>query len=203
MSEFLFVLKDKGTSNQGWWLKISNADELCDYYEATKPTRYGNVFENYVYGKEWNWAHPIVPNESHAPHINEVGLTECVVRWGSKRNYNIIQSIQGFSAMVVEQQLDEIHKSGAIYINAVSGYHGYYPTDKEYAFVRRKELIFPDFKKDEIRVKQFPGGEHYYAYIGDMQVRDGDTLKWDSYQDAYEMALSLLEENEKEEPELE
>ena len=52
-------------------------------------------------------------------------------------------------------------------------------------------------------MKQFPGGEHYYAYIGDMQVRDGDTLKWNSYQEAYEMALSLLEENEKEEPELE
>ena len=79
-------------------------------------------------------------------------------------------------------------------INSVGGYYRYYPTDKEYAFVRRKELIFPDFKKDDIRIKQFPGGEHYYAYIGDMQVRDGNTLKWDSYQDAYEMALSLLEE---------
>lgn len=25
--DFLFVLKDKGTKNQGWWLKISSADE--------------------------------------------------------------------------------------------------------------------------------------------------------------------------------
>lgn len=31
--DFLFVLKDKGTKNQGWWLKISSADELCAYYE--------------------------------------------------------------------------------------------------------------------------------------------------------------------------
>lgn len=53
---FTFVLRDKGTSNQGWWLKISNADELCEYYKEIAPTRNGRVFENYVYGKEWNFA---------------------------------------------------------------------------------------------------------------------------------------------------
>lgn len=25
--DFLFVLKDKGTNNQGWWLKISSAGD--------------------------------------------------------------------------------------------------------------------------------------------------------------------------------
>ena len=60
-------------------------------------------------------------------------------------------------------------------------------------FVRRKELVFPNFKRDEIRIKKFPNGEHYYAYIDDMQVRDGDTLKWNTYEEAYNQALSMIE----------
>lgn len=155
--DFLFVLKDKGTNNQGWWLKISSADELCAYYEEIVPTRYGKVFENYLYGKEWNWAHPSFKNTEHSKYLGEA----------------------------------------EIYINPVGGYHGY-SGDKEYAFVRRKNIIFPDFKKEHIRVKSFPGGDHFYAYIGDMQVRDGDVLKWDTYEDAYNQALSILDKNEKE-----
>lgn len=49
-----------------------------------------------------------------------------------------------------------------------------------------------------MEVKSFPGGDHFYAYIGDMQVRDGDILKWDTYDEAYNQALSILDENEKE-----
>lgn len=195
--DFLFVLKDKGTKNQGWWLKISSADELCAYYEKIVPTRCGKVFENYLYGKEWNWAHLSFKNTEHSKYLGEAEITEAVVRWGSERNLNIIQSIKGFQMMVAEQQLDTIHECGAIYINPVGGYHGY-SGDKEYAFVRRKDIIFPDFKRHQIRVKSFPGGDHFYAYIGDMQVRDGDILKWDTYDEAYNQALSILDENEKE-----
>ena len=35
-------------------------------------------------------------------------------------------------------------------------------------------------------------GNHYYAYIDDVQVRDGDKLKWDSYDEAYSYASSLV-----------
>lgn len=33
---FTFVLKDKGTNNQGWWLKISSIKELQEYNEKTE-----------------------------------------------------------------------------------------------------------------------------------------------------------------------
>ena len=35
-------------------------------------------------------------------------------------------------------------------------------------------------------------GEHYYAYIGNMQVRDGDILKWNTYEEAYSKALEYI-----------
>lgn len=34
--KWTFVCKDKGTNNQGWWLKISNLDELVNYYEKSQ-----------------------------------------------------------------------------------------------------------------------------------------------------------------------
>lgn len=33
---FTFVLKDKGTNNQGWWLKINSIEELQEYNEKTE-----------------------------------------------------------------------------------------------------------------------------------------------------------------------
>ena len=120
---FTFVLKDKGTSNQGWWLKISSVDELCDYYELTLPTRNGNVFENYAYGKEWNAYHPERKNDSHCPHMKEAALTEVVVRYASERNYSIIQALNSFTYMVAEQQLNEIRESGATKPNALRYTH--------------------------------------------------------------------------------
>lgn len=147
---FTFVLKDKGTNNQGWWLKLSNVDELCDYIKETSPTRYGNVFENYVHGKEWN-----KNSEIHCPHSEEAALTEAVVRYGSDRNFTILQSISGFQAMVAEQQMEEIRECGAIYVNRAGGYHGYYKKAKEYAVVKSDKLIFPDYRKTISKSQNF------------------------------------------------
>lgn len=183
MGEFLFVLKDKGTSNQGWWLKISNYDELAAYYGLVNPTRYGNVFENYVYGKEYN-----KNSNEHMPHHKEEQLTQAVVMYAQQQKLNIINALKGFQLMVAEQQMREIEECGAIYINSCGGYHGYYKGDKEYAYVRRKNLVWPDFKREDIRVKQFPNGKHYYTYVGDLELKG----KCNSYERAYEKGLEYL-----------
>ena len=61
-------------------------------------------------------------------------------------------------------------------------------------FCWRKQLVFPDFKKEDIRVRKFNGGQHWYAYIGDMQVRDGDRLKWNTQEAARAAAEALVVE---------
>lgn len=48
-------------------------------------------------------------------------------------------------------------------------------------FVHRDELKWPLYTSDQIRIKKFDDGTHYYAYIGDAQVRDDNgVLKWDT-----------------------
>lgn len=184
---FTFVLKDKGTNNQGWWLKLSTVDELCDYIKETSPARYGHVFENYLYGKEWNRN-----SVAHCPHFEEAALTDAVVRYGNNRNLTILQSIVNFQAMVAEQQMEEIRECGAIYVNRAGGYHGYYKKAKEYAVVKSDKLIFPDYRKNDIKITKFPYGNHYYAKVGSTEVRDGDVIKWNTYEEAYRQEEKYL-----------
>ena len=90
-------------------------------------------------------------------------------------------------------QLRDLQERGAIYINRLGGYHGD-STQEKLPFVHRDKLVFPNFKENEIRIKQFPNGEHWYAYIDDVQVRDGDTLKWNTYEEAYTQAKKYIDD---------
>lgn len=192
--QWTFVLKDKGTKNQGWWLKISSPEELERYLGAVNPTRFGKAFENYFMGKDWDEfkrpARRIALD--HSPYREEAPLTYAVCLHAAKNNQNICTGILSFETMTALQQLDKIKQYGCIFINHVGGYHADYDGQHQYDFIRKDELVFPDFKKSEIKIEKFPNGTHYYAYIDNNQVRDGDTLKWDTYQDAYEHALAYI-----------
>lgn len=86
-------------------------------------------------------------------------------------------------------ELNTIKEYGAVYINKAGG-HTFQVHETQ--FCRRKELIFPDFKIEDIRVKRFQGGCHWYAYIGDMQVRNGGELKWNTEAAARKAAESIV-----------
>ena len=94
--------------------------------------------------------------------------------------------------MVAEQQMEEIRECGAIYVNRAGGYHGYYKKAKEYAVVKSDKLIFPDYRKNDIKITKFPYGNHYYAKVGSTEVRDGDVIKWNTYEEAYRQAEKYL-----------
>lgn len=174
--DYVFVFKD-----DGWWLKINSAEQLFNYHDKTESvwsSEFYNLITSKEYGSGMNHATPIAAT---------IGL------YGANRKMTPIEATMDFRGTVIGNQLDALLKYGEIYINRKGGYHFKYEGDKLYTqFIRRKELIFPDFKKDEIRVKQFPGGEHFYAYIDDLEVRDGDIIKWNTYEEAYNMALSIL-----------
>ena len=57
-------------------------------------------------------------------------------------------------------------------------------------------MIFPTFCRSDIRAEQFKGGKHWYAYIGDMQVRNGDIMKWDTEEEARRAAEKLVTERD-------
>ena len=174
--EYLFVFK-----NGCWWLKITEPAQLFDYYEKTD-SKWSAEFYNLITSKEFG------TGEKHADK-----LAYAIGQYGANRGLNPIQATQDFRAKVLGNQLDALLEYGEIYINRNGGYHFKHNVEDVYKhWVRRKEFVYPDFKKDDIRISQFPGGEHWYAYIGDMQIKDGGVQKWDTYEEAYEKASKLI-----------
>ncbi len=110
--------------------------------------------------------------------------------WQRSRNTQPFLTASGFLNLEVgEAAIKDLRERGAVYFNFKGGKtHGV--TAKQ--FCRRKNLIFPQYKEADIRISQFTGGTHYYAYVGDMQIRDGETLKWNSYEEAYKKACEAV-----------
>ena len=177
--EYLFVY-----INGAWCLKINELDQLFDYYEKTD-SKWSAEFYNLITSKEFG------SGDKHA-----TTLAYAIGQYGANRKLNPIQATQDFRATVMKNQLDALLEYGEIYINRNGGYFFKTSEKKEYTqFVRRKELIFPEYRCEDIRIKQFTGGEHWYAYIGDLQIKDGDIVKWDTYEEAFKKATTLVTKN--------
>lgn len=181
-----FVMLDKGTKNQGWWLKITTFEELSSYWEQTDE-KWTMVLENYLKDKSF---HPELV--THGPHLKYMPLTMAVVLYGERHGQNhIAPAIAHYASQQNLNMYNALREYGTIYINKNGGWH--MATDqKSDAFVYRSDLVFPSYTQNNIKVLQFPNGDHWYAYLDDMQVRDGDVLKWDTYDEAYENAKGFI-----------
>ena len=172
--EYTFVLKDKGTINQGWWLKISSLSQLEDYIGKVGSSK---VVRGILNAKEY------YDGKAHADTLAQVIIQKAMLDHTS-----IVDAGFSIQASSIGSQIDAL-QSGPIYINAYGGWH----SGGEYSdWLHSDQLVFPDFGKEQIRIKQFDGGKHYYAYIGDLQIRDGDKLKWDTYEEAYNQAILYI-----------
>jgi hypothetical protein len=182
--EYLFVHDKQG----GWWLKIDSVEKLIDYHQKTN-NRYEGALQMYLQGKR----------------PQKMSLEERIsLDMDNNKDWKYLQAaiimaqnvggtlFDGFRCLNMEfgsKELKDIQEYGACYLNCVGG--STFSVDYD-NFCRRDELIFPNFQISDIRIKQFDKGQHYYAYVGDMQVRDGDVLKWNTYDEAYTRACALV-----------
>lgn len=187
--EYLFVF-----SKGGWWLKIDNIEKLTDYQKKVGMSRFENALQMYL-------------DKGHPSEILETlkDQPEKRIELMGNRDFKYLQAavilaeqgkqniFGGFRCLNIESGMTELRVMrayGAVYINPVGG-HTY---DLEYTqFCRRKDLVFPDFKESDIRIQKYEAGCHYYAFIGDMQVRNGNQMKWNTRDAAYQMAKSIIQ----------
>lgn len=182
--DYLFVWK-----NDGWWLKITTPAQLFDYWDKTDG-KWSEVLSNLIRSKEFGWG------MEHATALSFVtGM------YANKVDKPLLNAVADFAGEIKGQQLKFLMQYGTLYFNQKGGYHFRYNDDTETQFCRRKDLVWPGFKEKDIRIKSFPGGTHFYAYIGDVQVRaeNGLDLKWDTYEEAMQEALALVTVTERDE----
>lgn len=168
--------------DNGWWLKIDSAEKLGDYHKKTE-SMYGECFMDYVnHAKEYE--------ETGDYRVFENKRTYPIVLFGQRRHLTIMDAIIQFRLSIFSQQCDSIRDHGYILINKAGGYHG--GPVKYTQFVHRKTFTWPDFKESDIRISQFPGGTHWYVHIGDMELREGEDIKWNSKSDARMAAMRYI-----------
>ena len=177
---YTFVLRDKGTKGQGWWLKISDIDQLKEYHESV----FKHIMEDGL-----NSYNNSVEFRNGNRHANTLGVI--IGQQNKWFGFTPVQTINNISKDTLQAQIQALKDGCDIYINRRGGWcFGHH----DYAdWCHRDTIEFPRFKKDQIRVERFPMGNHYYAYIDDIQVRDGDKFKWNSYDEAYSYASSLVD----------
>ena len=181
--QYKFVyIKSKYSDVGGWWLEITSLEQLFDYHEQMD-SRWGKVVENWMNSKEAG---------NGMQHMDT--LTMAVAIDGENKNCSIIDATLGFRQRIIEGQMKWLKQEGVIYINCRGGYC--FKDDKNSVitqYVRRNKLLFPNYKEKDIRISKFPMGNHYYAYIGDLELKDGDKIKWNSYEEAFDFAKKFIE----------
>lgn len=167
--------------NGGWWLKIDNKKDLLTYHNEVDIPRMADGLDSYFHAKEFF--------DDSTEHASTLGFVIGLNAMNAKTSG--LESVMSLLDTKYNAQLECIENGQAVYVNNKGGW--FTGNDNFTSWCDRSELVFPSFKKDQIRVKQFPGGEHFYAYIDDMQVRDNDVLKWNTYEEAYNNALRIIE----------
>ena len=178
MSDWLFVFEN----NKHWRLKLTSEEEADRF--ALENQAFSKDYAHYEKVKDYSHDdHTAVTHSQWAGEANRI----------AKDYYKDMATAYDILSLL---QLDTIktliRETGAAYVNWRMGCHGERKEKSYTAFVRRKELVFPRYHNSDIRIERFPDGTHYYAYVGDMQVRDGDILKWDSYDEAMQQAKKYV-----------
>lgn len=189
--EYLFVYDGKQ-----WWLKLTEAEQIIDYHKQTSG-RYEGAINLYMKlkqdGKEWYNLLDDMPLQERIKTMEskDFKYLQCAIIKAQQVEGNIFDGFRCLNMEIGAAELEDMREHGAVFINPAGGHTWGIETVQ---FCRRKQLVFPDFKKEEIRVKQFKGGRHWYAYIGDMQLRNGDQLKWDTQEAAQSAAEAMIAE---------
>lgn len=152
-----------------WWLEIPDKQTLDEYIAYETEARMERVKRDQERIKMNLHPSDVLANCIHTLHN----------MWGGN-DVEILKSMMESMREVSEEMLDEGY---TIYVNKVGGYH--FDKNKPHKnFCHKKDFVFPILKKEDIKIKQWDGGQHYYAYIGNFQIRDGNTLKWDTREEA-------------------
>lgn len=202
---FTFVFAKAPSEARGWWLMVSDMENLTEYIMKTQGNpRIEKAFN--LYGRLHQEGQESEPHRTvrevleGMPQVERMELMmEDTAVWNTM--YGAIMEaervggtiLDGFRCMNMEcgtTYIRCIKEDGVCFINRNGGCNSIIEYDD---FCHRDDLVWPDFTLNDIRLKQYPDGIHWYAYIGNMEVHNGDTLRFGSRKDAYNAAMAIIE----------
>ena len=160
-----------------WWVVIDNIEQFWEYKDKTD-SKYGHAIVKGACGDE-------------NPYQKLYDVAEMI----AQRNHtSVVQGMSTLTGMLYETQMNAILAGHELWFNELGGYN-YGLGSEKIATVYRDKFIFPHYTKSDIRISKWgEGGQHYYAKVGEIEVKEKDSngeivMKWNTYDEAYAKAL--------------
>ena len=161
-----------------WHLKIDNVEQLVDYSEKMSDSWVEALFRTSDSTKKESDT-----TDKKAAYIQ---------MFAEAREISYLDAIQQILKNTMVTQIELLDAGKTLLFNPSGGYQF---TTKDIIFdnyTSSQYPVFPHFTTDDIRMKQFPNGDHFYAYIGDIWVKDGDIVKHNTKDEAFTAAERLI-----------
>lgn len=175
MNKFVFLY-----NGCGWFLKLDSLDMLNRYIKEIWDIRKSECLSDLERIRK-----KLHPTGDIASACRILADTKGTDTW---------QEFEALQKSQCDEMTRMILKGSTLYVNANGGY-SIHMNDAVNRY-ESETLMWPVFSEEDIRIKKWPGGDHYYAYIGPIQVKESDTLKWDSESDARMAAMRYVKKKQ-------
>lgn len=177
------------SGGDGWFLKINDLDHLIDYLVCEWGRRRETVEEDYrnllLAQRSDDFS------EYEKKTIRTHASNPLTMRLGSTSRHfacSVSEYIGIVTRDLMHGMMRVLEENGTVYVNPFGGYRASCPnvfTDgKPYEIYCKEGPDFPVFDKSNVEIKQWEGGRHYYAYIGDMPIYFEGKYRFDTEDEA-------------------
>lgn len=159
-------------NNGHWWLMLKSEEDVRAYMEE-------------VFSIQREKALSDEEDVKKGYHSSNALAENCrVLGWG--RGLPFPLALDFLTAELEENLLKGVREGKIAYLNRVGGFNFSVKPERIY---KKEGFEFPSFSREDIRIKQWPGGKHFYAYIGNMEIRDENgNIKWNTREEAERQA---------------
>ena len=183
---YRFVKVKRGNETSGWYFVASNKDDITVHFEKYVGTEIREGVRDFI--------------ESDVEHRHlRTHFASAIAQTLEMKERAMIQDSPCNVALTLEnetyrQRLDAVKKGKLLLTQGVQWCNLSPETIVE--DVTREAFLFPDENtptKEDIHIKIWPGGTHYYAKIGRYDVQDEDgAVKWFTPEEAMTHAMNTL-----------
>lgn len=157
-----------------WCLKISDVITLFMYEEKIASSKFLKVFHEEI-GRS--------KEEDQSDEAFIISLTQ-------KENESFVESFANFFDRASQVRLRVMEECGTIYIQKTGSYFNHNDNIKIIAEKVMSDIVFPEGKEE--RYIKWPNGKHWYAKIGDLNVKWDGKNKWGTEEEAKEATKQFL-----------
>lgn len=184
---FTYVLEN-GLDEDFWQVRIRNLEDLNHYIRLQGHVKSAirTIFLDQIEGGDFS-------NEHFADPMTRLAVTILHSAKARGEEMSLLDLDRRLNDEYFRSRFDVVANGRSILVNQAGGWHFDSGSYKDVAV--RRGLVFPDIGVNSVHVSQWPGGSHYYAKIGKVDVCVGGDVKWESRAAALQAAETFLMES--------